>query len=385
MADSPRLIRLSFILALTAFVGALLAAPAPSSSAERVIKRVDFGEHLLGSAGRTESISIDNRSSAPVQISPLTLGGGAPDLFAIQSDGCSGRTLAYHEECQFSVRFTPSRVPDPFRRTSIRTPVVFDPTRGALATVTFTRGSSPDRSIVALDARVLRPAALALGLNDHSYGFEAVPTGREAQPRLFHIGNMGDVPATVGQLSITGSGARHFELRQDTCSMQTLAPAPPCTYEVIFRPKRPGVHRASVVVVGADPATTTATITGTARPTVRGILRLLTRRWAPKLSRRRLKLAIKRGSLFLGSYSIPLASRIEASVLLRSRGRRDRRVAMTSDDVNAREPQAMRLSRAARAGRIMASVGARPRLVLRLELVEPTGERTVASRVVPMR
>lgn len=76
----------------------LTLAPAPLS----------FASTPLATSSAPQTVTLTNGSET-TSINGLSLGGAAPDDFAIGNDGCSGATLAPGASCTFDVRFTPSQ------------------------------------------------------------------------------------------------------------------------------------------------------------------------------------------------------------------------------------------------------------------------------------
>jgi len=69
---------------------------------------LDFGERTIGQGGPQREVEVANTGVAPARISSVALAGAAAGDFAIQGDGCSGRTLAAGQRCPLIVGFTPA-------------------------------------------------------------------------------------------------------------------------------------------------------------------------------------------------------------------------------------------------------------------------------------
>ncbi len=79
-------------------------APAFSASPTSV----DFGSRLIGADGPTETVTIANAGSAPLEIDTVLVTGTNPGDFAIEDDSCDGETLAPADECTVAVAFAPT-------------------------------------------------------------------------------------------------------------------------------------------------------------------------------------------------------------------------------------------------------------------------------------
>ena len=62
--------------------------------------------------------------------------------------------------------------------------------------------------------------------------------------QTFTIDSPGDIPVSLGQLSVTGANAADFIVVADQCSAQRLTTAQSCTVGVRFAPRRPAADRA---------------------------------------------------------------------------------------------------------------------------------------------
>jgi hypothetical protein len=78
--------------------------PAP----EAAVAGGDFGAQTVGQPSAVQSLMVSNVGAQSLSIAGASLSGAAAGDFAITSDGCAGRRLAFEQSCTISVRFTPS-------------------------------------------------------------------------------------------------------------------------------------------------------------------------------------------------------------------------------------------------------------------------------------
>lgn len=378
MAPSSLRRRLPRACALLALVAASLAAAAPASAAETLIDTVDFGSHEEGGAGKTETFAIGNDDVEPMTVPQLRVRADpfTRDFFVIEADGCSRRTLSPGDECAFDVRFKPLRAPLPHERDPI-----------SRADLLIGESFSDEIARIALTGRVLRPARLSFGPVRLVKPIELDTTavGRDSAPVPLSLTNGGEVPGAVGRVTLSGSGAANFAVLQDGCSATTLAPGASCTFQVVSRPTTDGIHSAVASVTGGVPVWGGVPLRGYAEPPLSDIVKSVAGDWTLNLTEGRVRRAIRRKVLYLGSYTIPVTAKLRGTLYLRSKGRADRRLATATRQIEASKTRALRLIPVKGAKRVLDRDGKRRRLVLRVELIETSGTRTAADRVIRLR
>ena len=78
--------------------------PAPEAAAAGG----DFGAQTVGQPSAVQSLMVSNVGAQSLSIAGASLSGAAAGDFALTSDGCAGRRLAFEQSCTISVRFIPS-------------------------------------------------------------------------------------------------------------------------------------------------------------------------------------------------------------------------------------------------------------------------------------
>jgi len=97
-------------------------------------------------------------------------------------------------------------------------------------------------------------------LNAH----HALTMSEQTPQQTFTITSTGDADLVISQVRLTGTNAIDFQIRNDQCSAQTLAPNNTCTVDVHFTPTSTGNKQASLEISSNAASTATASLTGDA-------------------------------------------------------------------------------------------------------------------------
>ncbi len=103
-------------------------------------KGLDLGVTLIGETGDQQTISIENRGTAPLQISELSV--VDPDQFIVDGAACTGGLIPARGKCDVKVKFRPAATGPQATALTIRSD---DPTRPILTVGLRGVGSSGDR------------------------------------------------------------------------------------------------------------------------------------------------------------------------------------------------------------------------------------------------
>ena len=355
--------------ALLAFgVWVLLALSyVPAASADTV----DFGQHMLGSEGTGVTIVLENDGSEDIPLGQASIRGLDADVFTIEFDGCSSDWLPVGLQCEIDVRFRPIRT--------------HKPGRGSMSAVLFVPDSATGTAAfeAPLIGRVLLPAALRPTLRGVT--LPSLQVGQVGLSYRYGFHNPGDLNAQVGQLSLSGPGASQFRLVGDGCSSAAVAPGGTCFFDVTYSPTQPGQHTASVVASGWDPATSSMSLVASAKyaPVARD-LRLIAWNAGLEVAGRRLGRRLSSRSIFHGNIVWPATGTVDASLSVRVRGR-TRVMAVGTLPTQVDVAADLRLQRRRGAGKLLRQARRSAVAVLRLELTEPSGRRSVGVRRLRVR
>jgi hypothetical protein len=84
----------------------------------------------------------------------------------------------------------------------------------------------------------------------HDFGHLAIGS---SVSQTFTISNAGKEDLVIGTLSLSGADTTEFNIRNDNCSGQTIAPSGDCSIEVLFLPSSVGSKNANLSIPSNDP------------------------------------------------------------------------------------------------------------------------------------
>jgi thermitase len=99
-----------------------------------------------------------------------------------------------------------------------------------------------------------------ISVSPASNDFGSINVGSSSLPQTFTVSNQGTANLLIGQITLTGSDAGEFGLRNDGCSGQTIGLQLSCTIQATFSPASAGTKNASISIPSNDTASPTATI-----------------------------------------------------------------------------------------------------------------------------
>ena len=187
--------------------GVVAATVAPSS--------LTFGQDPYGQTSAGQSVMISNNGSLPLTVQPASLQGSDAGDFTIASDTCNGQAMPPGGSCSVSVTFTPKAVGQ------------------RAATLTISDNASPATQSVPLSGDGTgTPTATASPSTVILRNIRATVQ----TPPVVTLKNGGNAPLSISSVTINGAGASAFEVTQDSCSSQMIAPAASCTVTVALVP-----------------------------------------------------------------------------------------------------------------------------------------------------
>ena len=208
-----------------------------------------FGSQSVGAASGSQTVTMTNVGSAPLNISQVALSGPNASDFAMVPPASGtpcpsgGTTLALQASCNVAVQFAPQ-------------------TAGAKsAMLVFTDNAAPGSQQVALSGTAV--AAASLQVSPPSLAFGAQSESTTSAPLSITIANSGGSAVQVGGITIGGPNAGDFSA-PSACTPNPVAPGKSCQISVTFAPAatNPGIRSASLSVPTAAPAS--VALSGTA-------------------------------------------------------------------------------------------------------------------------
>lgn len=178
-------------------------------------ERLTLGSVRLGSAGATETVTLENTGNAPLRIGAVALDGPGRQAFELDGASCAAAVLAPGGTCRLRVTLRP-RDEGAFRA-SIR-----------IASPDLGRSSS-----VALEGRATAPR---LRVSSPGFDFGRVVVGA-AETEQLRVESVGSEPVTLTGLALDGTG---FDAQGECRRGMRLEPGAGCRLEVRFAPRAEG-------------------------------------------------------------------------------------------------------------------------------------------------
>ena len=207
-----------------------------------------FGSLTVGASGAAQTFQLMNKGSAALSVSSIGLTGTNAADFSIASTGTtcplSSGSLPIGGTCNVAVQFAPQ-------------------TAGSKnASLTFADNAAGSPQQVALSGTATAPASLVVSPSNLTFAAQSEGTTSAAQSVT--VSNMGNGPAGVSPLTISGTNAGDFYIPSpNPCA--TIAAGKSCQISVTFSPSAaspPGARSATLNVGGGSPST--VALSGTA-------------------------------------------------------------------------------------------------------------------------
>jgi hypothetical protein len=177
-----------------------------------------FGSQQQGTVSEAQTLQVTNNSSSAV-----TLGAVAVTNNFVESDNCSGATLASGDNCSIGVGFAPSASGN---------------ISGSL-TVT-----SADNSVFTVAALQGQGTGIGVSIQPGIVSFGSQTVGIPSTAQIVTVWNTGTTAFSI--VSVTASG--DFS-ETDTCSGQTIAAGANCVFSITMTPTTQGTRTGSIQFV----------------------------------------------------------------------------------------------------------------------------------------
>ncbi|MDQ1424384.1 MAG: hypothetical protein QOD72_1882, partial [Acidimicrobiaceae bacterium] len=167
----------------------------------------DFGAVNVGAASGAVAFNVVNVGKQATPMSSIAIGGGQAGDFVIESNGCSGVTLAAGLSCVVKVHFAPGAIGT--RLSTLTAASANQATASANLTGTGVVGAT------------IRPPGLTI--NPSARNFGSVPVRGSSAPTVFTVTNTGSQPQTITSVALIGSQAGEFAVDSGTCANALVA------------------------------------------------------------------------------------------------------------------------------------------------------------------
>jgi hypothetical protein len=200
----------------------------------------DFGLEQIGQSSASATVIVSNTGTAATGVLAVTLAGPNAAEFAIDTDGCSGKTLAPSTTCTVSVHFAP--------------------TTAGQATAALAASATPGGSTsISLAGQGVTPGALSITPATKDFG--SFGTGVASPAQTFTVRNSGGTATLALAVAVNGTNASDFAISASTCT-GPIAAGDSCTLNVAFTPSAAGTRTASLAAT-AGSSVATASLSGT--------------------------------------------------------------------------------------------------------------------------
>jgi uncharacterized repeat protein (TIGR01451 family) len=190
---------------------------------------LSFGSQALGGMGASQTVTLSNTGTGPLNVASAEIGGANVADFAYGMNSCIGASLAPGANCTVSVLFKPTSV-------GVRT-----------ALLRFTDYAADSPQVVTLDGTGVAPVAQ---LSVTSIDFGDVEIGTTSAHRRLTITNTGDAGQSLflSSETITGTNRTEFAFVSDTCVSNFIAAGSSCTIDFTFTPAAAGLRSATFTI-----------------------------------------------------------------------------------------------------------------------------------------
>lgn len=200
----------------------------------------NFGPEQIGMSSASATVVVGNAGNGPTGALAVMLAGPNSAEFVIDSDGCSGKTLAPSTTCKVSVHFAP--------------------TMAGAATAALDLSATPGgHASITLSGQGVTPGSLAITPAMKDFG--SFTTGASSPTQTFTVSNSGGSATPAVTVAVNGANAGDFAISMNACS-GPIAAGGSCTLDVAFAPSAAGTRTASLAAT-AGAFTATASLSGT--------------------------------------------------------------------------------------------------------------------------
>ena len=198
-----------------------------------------------------QNVTVTNTGKLQLNITGVVMGGDF-----VESDNCTGFSVAPGDTCQIQVAYDPSQ------------------TGSETGALTVFGNVTDGQLVVPLSGVGLPPATVVL--TPSALSFPATTVGAWSAPESITLANVGGETATITSISPTGD----FLLKTNTCG-NSLAPQSSCTLLLLFAPTADGARNGALTVVDSV-GTQVAPLSGTGQTVATDVLTPLSLNFPPQ-------------------------------------------------------------------------------------------------------
>jgi hypothetical protein len=188
----------------------------------------DFGSVAITTTSSAELITIRNTGTQMTGALTTLITGMHPTDFQVESDTCTGNTIAAGAACTLALKF--------------------DPTDFGARSAIFRASANGTSTSVSLAGNAIAEGPAFLVASPTSLAFADQVVGTSSLPKMFTLTNYGGLDTGPITFSIGGLSSGSFSTSSDCTS---LAPEASCTVMVTFTPAGAGNNQAGVSAMAA--------------------------------------------------------------------------------------------------------------------------------------
>ena len=192
-------------------------------------QRLELAATALGEVSPAAEVELFNDGNGPLQIHDVRLQETDSPLpaFRLQGEDCLQRPVVPGTSCRLEVVFAPQREGE------------------VSGFFEILHSAGEGRHSLPLVGRGLAPH---LGIEPRRLAFGEVPVGGVSEPRRLELSSTGSAALWVESVRVEGADANAFEIETVDCLDDPLPVGEHCGFDLRFRPRRDGPHRAELAV-----------------------------------------------------------------------------------------------------------------------------------------
>lgn len=192
-------------------------------------ERLELAATVLGETSPAAAIDIFNDGNGALQVHDLRLQdtAGPRPVFRLLSEDCLQQPVAPGGSCRLEVVFEPQAEGE------------------VSGFFEILHSAGEGRHVLPLVGNGLAPRC---GVEPRRLAFGEAPVGGLSGQRNVEISSLGSAPLWVDEVTLEGADAAAFVIEPVGCLDDALDSGQRCTFDLRFRPRRDGPHRAELVI-----------------------------------------------------------------------------------------------------------------------------------------
>jgi hypothetical protein len=199
----------------------------------------DFGVAQVNQGDASTGFQLTNAGEAPAQLGGIGIGGEYEFFWTSGKDCQNGRWLQPGESCFLEVHFNPR-----------------DTVAYSAQVQAYSHGQTFSAALSGEGGRPVVEAA------PNPFEFGAAPVGTVGAPQAIVVTNSGNLPGGFFIAIVAGGDVGSFQLLDENCTEEPLAPGASCVAHIRFAPQRTGPLAARLALFGESEGGTMVKLRG---------------------------------------------------------------------------------------------------------------------------